>query len=653
MQNDQQQNDSQNLHSHQSKGESEEVAHVDKKQIDEKPKIGQAEEKIVSTESELTEHRSDSQLAELKNNAIDSFEGTEKADQEEALTQIGKVLQAQRNKKGFLKAQQDTDKALAENKIILNHRFVLESTLGSGGMGTVYKAQDLRKVEARDTNPYVATKVLNSDFRNHPDAFISLQREASRSHILSHPNIVTVHDFDRDGNTIFMTMELLEGEDLDSLLKRHKGVGLPKEKAIGILRDFCQALDFAHEKGIIHSDLKPANIFVTKQQAKVLDFGIARLAAESQYQDHFDAGEIGALTPAYASLEMLGNQPPDASDDIYAAAIIAYEMLSGAHPYKRKSAATAHAMELKPKRIPGLSNREWKALSSALSLRRAERTQSIKTFMEGLTVKPKFPLFRVSSLLLLTTLCWFAYTQYFSPNELNVFTEQALAKAKQCFKQQDYLCEIDSANDILKVAPEHTEAKIIVQRAEKDYAEQIKIASIQKSLSQAEGCFEQQNFHCVIENTTQILEKDASHQQAILLAQKAQEAINNERTKQASIEKAFSNNMTLATNCFKKKNYACSIKYTQLALKNKPGEITAKSLYENANYAYQQQQDNLKKAKKILQEGLWCFKKLDYSCAIAKSESALEFVPGYQQALKLKREAVKSMASVKGTIEIQ
>ena len=295
----------------------------------------------------------------------------------EALTQIGNTLHPDNTKQGFADAKHDADKALADNKIILNNRFVLESTIGAGGMGTVFKAQDLRKVEARDPNPYVAAKILNSDFKNHPDAFISLQREASRSHKLSHPNIVTVHDFDRDADTIYMTMELLEGEDLQTLLERHTVGGVPRERALSIIKDYCTALVYAHEKGIIHSDLKPGNIFISENDAKVLDFGIARLALQSQHQDHFDAGDLGAITPGYASLEMINKQSPDTSDDVYAAAIIAYELLSGEHPFQRKSAAAALALGLKPARINGLSKRQWLALSSALEFKRENRTEQL------------------------------------------------------------------------------------------------------------------------------------------------------------------------------------------------------------------------------------------------------------------------------------
>jgi len=284
-----------------------------------------------------------------------------------ALTQISQIAHADKKSQGFMKAKEDADLALAENKIILNKRFVLESILGAGGMGTVYKAQDLRKVEARDNNPYVAAKILNADFKNHPDAFITLQREASRSHLLSHPNIVTVHDFDRDGDTIFMTMELMVGQDLDQLLKMKQGVGLGKERSLSILKDFCDALKHAHKKGIIHSDFKPGNIFITEDGAKVLDFGIARLALESKLTDHFDAGVLGAITPAYASLEMIQRKEPDVRDDIFAAAVITYEMLSGNHPFNGISAAAALAKNLSPKPIDGLTKRQWQQFSPHLN----------------------------------------------------------------------------------------------------------------------------------------------------------------------------------------------------------------------------------------------------------------------------------------------
>ncbi|WP_159931253.1 serine/threonine-protein kinase [Oceanicoccus sp. KOV_DT_Chl] len=187
------------------------------------------------------------------------------------------------------------------NTKIINDRFELLDVLGSGGMGVVFKAMDRRKVEAKDRDPYVAIKLLNDDFKVHPHSVISLQREARRSQQLAHPNIVNVHDFDRDGDQVFMTMEYLQGKPLDELIKENGRKPLPDADAHRILKDMCSAMIHAHKNNIAHSDFKPGNIFVTNAgQAKVLDFGIARavttgVADEDGHNENtlFDPGSLG------------------------------------------------------------------------------------------------------------------------------------------------------------------------------------------------------------------------------------------------------------------------------------------------------------------------------------------------------------------------
>lgn len=270
---------------------------------------------------------------------------------------------------------------------VIKDRFELLQVLGAGGMGTVYKAIDRRKVEAKDRNPYVAVKVLNDDFKDHPDAFISLQRESRKSQSLAHPNIVTVYDFDRDNEVVFMTMEYLEGEDLDSLIERQDGASMALDQAVKILQGMANALIQAHKANVIHSDFKPGNVFVTKEgEVKVFDFGIARAVSKQGQGDdgektNFDAGSLGALTPTYASLEMLLGEDPDPRDDVYALACIAYQLFSGGHPYNRASADQALAQKLKPQKLGNLSNQQWKAIERGLALKRADRTRSVEMFM--------------------------------------------------------------------------------------------------------------------------------------------------------------------------------------------------------------------------------------------------------------------------------
>ncbi len=304
----------------------------------------------------------------------------------------------------------ETAQLLAEGERIIKSRFVLEKLLGSGGMGSVYKARDLRKVEAHDRNPYVAIKVLNEDFQKHPDAFISLQREARKSQHLAHPNIVTVYDFDRDGDIVFMTMEYLEGEPLDKYLKTNKAKGIlgaSDKDALLLTRGMCAALARAHVQNIVHSDFKPGNVFVTtKGDAKVFDFGIARAVASSERHGQasegdktvFDAGDLGALTPAYASLEMLQGEEPDPRDDIYALAIVVYQLFTGKHPFDRLPANQAEQKKLKPEKPPRLTAQQWKAVRRGLAFKRAERTPSAEIFLQEFEHKAPIKVYMAAAL---------------------------------------------------------------------------------------------------------------------------------------------------------------------------------------------------------------------------------------------------------------
>ncbi|MGA7801904.1 MAG: serine/threonine-protein kinase, partial [Gammaproteobacteria bacterium] len=254
----------------------------------------------------------------------------------------------------------------------LKNRFVLESVVGRGGMGVVFKARDLRKEEAQDRNPYLAVKVLNEEFKRHPDSLKALQRESRKAQNLAHPNIVTVYDFDRDGATVYMTMEYLEGEPLDRLIKRDWPQGMPLKEALPIIEGMGQALAYAHQKGVVHSDFKPGNVFLTPDgTVKVFDFGIAQATkhagTDAGEQTLFDAGTLGALTPSYASVEMLEGGEPDPRDDIYALACASYQLLTGRHPFDKRPATDARDRKLSPRPVAGLSRRQWRALAQGLA----------------------------------------------------------------------------------------------------------------------------------------------------------------------------------------------------------------------------------------------------------------------------------------------
>ena len=268
---------------------------------------------------------------------------------------------------------------------IIKNRFQIESQLGQGGMGVVFKARDRRKDEAQDSDPFVAIKILNEDFKAHPRSLIALQREATKAQTLAHPNIVTVYDFDRDGTTVYMTMELMRGSSLSQYIRGFRKGGATRDEAAPIIMAMAAGLAYAHERDIVHSDFKPGNVFVTDDnRVKILDFGIARATQEggqSTSSDHFDAGELGAMTPGYASLEMQRGEPPHPADDVYALAVTAYQLLTGDHPFNRKTARQALEEGLKPTPIKGLKRREWKAIERGLAFHRKDRIQTAGEFL--------------------------------------------------------------------------------------------------------------------------------------------------------------------------------------------------------------------------------------------------------------------------------
>ncbi len=263
---------------------------------------------------------------------------------------------------------------------VLKQRFVLEEKLGSGGMGTVFRAKDLRKVEARDRHPFLAIKVLNNDFREHPEAFIALQREAAKSQALSHRNIVSIYDFDKDGDVPFIIMELLEGQELAALLRAYP-TGLPDDTAWSIIRCLCDGLEHAHEAGLVHADFKPGNVLVAPDHsAKILDFGIARAVQINQAQGEdtvFDPTRLAALTPAYASREMLEGADAEIQDDLYSLGVVIYLMLTGQHPYGRTPADEAARLGLTAERPRRLSRRQWRVLERCLAFDRSARPASV------------------------------------------------------------------------------------------------------------------------------------------------------------------------------------------------------------------------------------------------------------------------------------
>ena len=208
--------------------------------------------------------------------------------------------------------------------------------LGAGGMGEVYRAKDTR------LGREVAIKVLPAEVASDPERLRRFTQEAKAASALNHPNILTVHDFGREGDTVYLVTELLEGESLRGLLQRG---AVDERQAIEIVSSVARGLAAAHERGIVHRDLKPENLFVTRRGGvKILDFGLARieraqappgmsLADVTTFLETQAGSVLG--TPGYMAPEQVRGEKADARSDLFALGVVLYELLAGVNPFRR------------------------------------------------------------------------------------------------------------------------------------------------------------------------------------------------------------------------------------------------------------------------------------------------------------------------------
>lgn len=271
---------------------------------------------------------------------------------------------------------------------VLRDRYELMNVLGRSASGTVYRAVDRHRAHLSHAARCVAVKVLNADLAGDRLALGELEREFHQAQSLAHPNIVSVFDLDRDGDTYFIVMELLEGELLASLLRKLEGRPMQRKHAFAIIGGVGAALEHAHKREIVHADLKPANIMITNSgEVRVLEFGFARNRAMDLHTASA-VHEPSTPTPAYASVERVNGSEPDASDDVYSLACIAYELLTGQHPFGGRSALLARAHGRRPARPSGLTQKQWRALQRALLWTRGDRRIDVHEFLRELEGAP-------------------------------------------------------------------------------------------------------------------------------------------------------------------------------------------------------------------------------------------------------------------------
>ena len=281
----------------------------------------------------------------------------------------------------------DRETPIALEGQLLNGRFRLNELISSSETSAVYKALDLRKAEAEDDNPYVAVKTLKQGHRNQQDWLIALHQVANPFMELEHPDIIKVYDLDRDGPTIYLTMEYLSGQSLRNRIDAQAFKGMPINEVLRIVNRLGEALFFAHTCGIVHCDFNPAKVIFTESGGiKIIDFGMSRAIRIATEDD--PVSESGReYTHKYASPEKLENQAVDQRDDLYALACTVYEMLTGRHPFNEMLATAARDKGIQPQKPNRLSRRQWKALQRALAFNHSNRTPTVANFLANINGK--------------------------------------------------------------------------------------------------------------------------------------------------------------------------------------------------------------------------------------------------------------------------
>ncbi len=247
--------------------------------------------------------------------------------------------------------------------------------LGSGGIHDVYLAED-------GNQKPVALKILKPKYRTSKTLINALKAEHEILQRLSHPATVRSYQIRQSEEGVFLVLEYVPGKSLKELIRQHHSVGLPLQLVKPMIKTLASALSEMHEMDWVHGDIKPAHVIVDDDgmRAKWIDFGVA---CQDSTNPETESKPVFAITPHYVSPERYRREQSCVSDDVFAFALMVYEVISGVPAFGKLAPFQACNANVKPKRLRVLDGAQWRLLEHALNTRRSQRLKSIRELAAG------------------------------------------------------------------------------------------------------------------------------------------------------------------------------------------------------------------------------------------------------------------------------
>jgi len=359
-------------------------------------------------------------------------------------------------------------------------KYKILGELGSGAMGVVYRAEDPR------LGRLVALKTTNAEVAGNPDLLLRFYREAQAAAKLTHPNIVTIYEIDEANGVPFIAMEYLEGESLQKIIAERRDV--PILKKVQIVIDTCKGLDYAHQHGIVHRDVKPANIVVvTSGQVKIVDFGIARVGASSMTRTGVVLGTVMYMSP-----EQVHGMTADPRSDVFSLGVVLYELLTYAQPFTGDDASAILIKIINEppqpitKFIPNCPPALEQIIERALTKDREKRYQSAEDMA--------FDLQRIADSLKRDT--------------IDVFLEQG----QSSLQHGDYTIAKDSLQKVLEIDSSHQLAKDLLAKVRDSIQSRQREQKVEYGLERAAEALEAEQFEDALGWANEVLQMDPENE---------------------------------------------------------------------------------------------------------------------------------------------